>query len=528
LIAGAAPCGIPIAPGVKRMPDPSWADGYVVDIDYTQGYYRELAPVALRFTALLGGVQATDADAAYTYYELGCGQGYSCALHAACNPRGRFYGVDFNPTHVHGARRLAQACGIGNVEFLEKSFAELLETDLPEADIVTLHGVHSWVSEENRRHIVEFLRRRLKPGGLVYVSYNCLPGLAQVEPLQRLLLEGANLTGSAPADRVRASLDFAGRLDKAGADYFQVNPLAKLRLAQLGRMDPSYIAHEYFNANWTPAYHADVAAEMAGAKLSYIGSATVVENFEQFSIRPEFAPLLAFARDRTGAETIKDFARNQVFRRDVFARGAPKAPPTELEAMLGRARFCLARPQSLCALTGKTPAGDISLQPETYGPVLDALARAPLTFDALARAPEAAALDRGRLRQAVFGHAALGNIWPALPAEGEAERRTATERFNAALLARGMAQAPSTFLASPVLGSGVPVSFIDQMLLAAPRNERDAVAQAFESLVASGQKLTKDAKPVDDPAVARTVIEEPAREFFRELLPYYRLVGVAA
>ncbi|KPK08652.1 MAG: hypothetical protein AMJ64_02870 [Betaproteobacteria bacterium SG8_39] len=510
------------------MPDPSWADGYVVDIDYTQGYYRELAPVALRFTALLGGVQATDADVAYTYYELGCGQGYSCALHAACNPRGRFYGVDFNPTHVHGARRLARECGVENVEFLEKSFAELLEADLPEADIVALHGVHSWVSEENRRHIVEFLRRRLKSGGFVYVSYNCLPGLAQVQPLQRLLLEGAKLSGSAPADRIRASLDFVGRLEKSGADYFHVNPLAKLRLAQLGSMDPSYIAHEYFNANWTPAYHADVADEMAGSKLSYVGSATVVENFEQFSIRPELAPLLALARDRTSAEMIKDYARNQMFRRDVFARGAPKANPAELEAMLGRARFCLARPRSLCTLTGKTPAGEISLQPETYGPVLDALARAPMTFDALARAPEAASLDRGRLRQAVFGHAALGNVWPALPAEGEVARRAATQRFNDAVLARRMAQSRSTFLASPVLGSGVPVSFIDQMLLAAPRDARKAAEYAFDTLMTAPHKLEKDGKPVDDPTVARSMIEARARDFFGELLPYYRLVGVAA
>jgi len=54
--------------------DPSWSEGYVVDLDYTRGYFRDLSPVHLRFATLLGGVEAADA-APYTYYELGCGNG---------------------------------------------------------------------------------------------------------------------------------------------------------------------------------------------------------------------------------------------------------------------------------------------------------------------------------------------------------------------------------------------------------------------------------------------------------------------
>jgi len=31
------------------MSEPTWAEGYVVDVGYTHGYYRELAPAALSF-----------------------------------------------------------------------------------------------------------------------------------------------------------------------------------------------------------------------------------------------------------------------------------------------------------------------------------------------------------------------------------------------------------------------------------------------------------------------------------------------
>jgi len=509
------------------MPEPSWAEGYVVDVGYTQNYFRPLAPTALRFAALLGAVQPLDIDQAFTYYELGCGNGLTSVLHAACHPQGRFIGVDFNPLHVHNARKLAQGAGVGNAQFLEKSFAELLETELPEADFVALHGVYSWVSDENRHHIVEFIRRRLKPGGLVYVSYNCLPGLAQVAPLQRLLSTHAASGGGALPERVRRALEFARRLEAGGAEYFRANPLAAQRLRGLDAQDPSYVAHEYFNANWSPSYHADVAQEMAAAKLAYVASAGVMDNFEQFVLRPEMAAALADVGHPAMTETIKDFARNRVFRRDVYARGAPTADPRELQAMLDATRFALARPRALCALTAKTPVGEVNLQPERYVPVLDALARAPMTFDALAGALAGAPADRERRRQTVFALAALDYVAPAMPVEGEAARCASTARYNASIIAQAPRTAASAMLASPVLGCGVPASFIDLLLLAAPRSIDEAISHACNSVTASGQALVKDGKPVADPNALRALIEGRAQPFFSELLPFLQSVGVA-
>ena len=508
------------------MPEQSWGEGYVVDVDYTHGYYRDLAPELLRFVALLGGARAAEIEPAFTYYELGCGHGFSTALHAAANPSGQFIGADFNPSHIQSAQLLARDAGIGNVRFLEKSFAELLETDLPDAEIIGMHGVWTWVGDEQRRQIVEFIRRRLKPGGLVYLSYNCLPGLAQVAPLQRLLAEHAALGAGDRMEQVRRSIDFAARLEKAGAKYFTSSPFARMRLQSIGTQNPHYVAHEYYNANWTLQYHADVARALAAAKLGFIGSTALLDNFDQFVLAPEAAKLLAELKDRAIVETAKDFMRNQVFRKDVFARGAPQATPAELAALLGRTRFALARPRSRCALTGSTPAGEVALVAEAYAPVLDALARAPMTFDELAHAPEAAALDRNRLRQAVFGMAALGNLLPALPAAGEEARRAATRRFNRAILA-APAQGPAdSVLASPVLGCGVFVHFIDRLFLEAPPDEQQAAAHVEAIAAKRGLKLAKGKEFVESEGSTREVLAGRARFFFQELLPFYRQLGV--
>jgi SAM-dependent methyltransferase len=505
--------------------DPSWSQGYVVDLDYTHGYFRDLSPAHLRFAALLGGVEVGDA-AAYTYYELGCGNGYSTALHAAANPQSRFFGVDFNPAHIRNAQNLAQEAGVGNVRFLEKSFGELLQAEREDADFIVLHGVWSWVGDEQRGQLLEFLRRRLKPGGIVYLSYNCLPGLAQVAPLQRLLNEHASHGTGERMEKVRHSIDFAIRLQKAGARFFANNPLATARLADMDRHDPHYIAHEYYNDNWVPFFHADVARELAGAKLDYAASAMLIENFDQFTLSAEISRLAAELGERSLAETIKDYARNQTFRRDLFTRGVQKAAPHRLAAALARTRFSLIRPRATCRLKAATPAGQVTLQPEAYAPVLDALARVPMTFDDLSRAPECASLDALKLRQAVFGMAALGNLLAALPVDGEAARRAATSRFNEAALRTPIAGTADIALASPVLGAGVQVNLIDRLFLGAPREPQQAIAAALRMLAPGRIKLRREGKELGSAADIEIYVRERAQFFFADFLPFLRLLRV--
>jgi SAM-dependent methyltransferase len=508
------------------MQDQTWADGYVVDIGYTHGFYRELTPALLRFVTVLGELESVPDGKPYTYYELGCGNGMSTVLLAAANPLGRFIGVDFNPTHIHNARHLAQQAGVANVEFLEKSFAELVAIPLEDADFITLHGVWSWISAENRGLITDFIRARLKPAGIAYISYNCLPGHAQLMPLQRLLVDRAGQGAGPLGARIEESVKFAQKLEKAGAAFFRMSPLGRARLASITKQDPSYLAHEYYNEHWAPFYHADVAHDLGEAKLTYCGSASLIENFDPFILSAELLAVVADAPNRTAAETLKDFAFNRVFRKDVFTRGAPKAPPKALDALLGGTRFALARPRRGCKLKEATPAGELTLEADTYVPALDALARQPMTFDEMCQSPELAGRSRAHARQALFGMAALGNVLPALPARDEAQRRAATARFNDAVLA----QPPSSrnlLLASPVLGTGISLNLIDRLLLQGPRKHGDAVEHALKAFLQMNAKARRGDKPIESTADTRVMIDERAAFFFSDLLPYLRLVGVA-
>src|SRR5262249_25958625 len=133
-----------------------WTAGYVTELEYVHGYYRELCPGLLRLACLSAGI-APCPTKQLRYLELGYGQGLSINIHAAAVD-GDFWGTDFNPTQVAHARALAEASG-SQAKLFEDSFAEFaVRPDLPEFDIIGLHGVWTWISDENGRLIVDIIR----------------------------------------------------------------------------------------------------------------------------------------------------------------------------------------------------------------------------------------------------------------------------------------------------------------------------------------------------------------------------------
>src|SRR5262249_24909122 len=164
-----------------------WGEGYVTDLQYTPSFCKEQSPAILRLACMLNGVETTPESGSFTYCDLGCGEGQTALILAAGYPEGRFYGVDFNPGHIMRARGIAAAAALSNVEFLERSFDDLADESFPEFDFITLHGVYSWISPGLRQSIVQFVARQLKPGGIVYVGYNAMPGSTSGLAVQRLL-----------------------------------------------------------------------------------------------------------------------------------------------------------------------------------------------------------------------------------------------------------------------------------------------------------------------------------------------------
>ena len=505
----------------------TWTAGYVADLDYTHGFYRELTPELIRFVALGKGIQA---GTSLTYCELGCGQGFSANLLAAANPHIQIYATDFNPAQIAGAHALASEAGHANVRFFDHAFEDFIdEPSLPEQfDIIALHGIYSWISPENRQHIVKFVRRKLKVGGLLYISYNTLPGWAAALPLRRLMVDHAGMTNGPIAPRIEAAIGFVDKVMAAQTAYFNQSPTVGPRFEKLKGMSRNYLAHEYFNRDWTPFYFADVATELSEAKLTFVGSANLLDHIDAVNLSDDQQKLLAEIPDPVRREGLRDYMVNQQFRRDVFVKGAlPHTVISSRETWLDT-RFALSTLRSEVPLTITGARGEANLQPEVYGPILDAFAQGAVTVRQLVADQKIADLGWAKLMQALAVLVGSGHLQPALPHKDEGKRRERTRAFNKAVCERAKASADLGFLASPVTGGGVQADRFQQLfLLARTQKESDPAAFVWNILNAQGQRLVKDGNAIESPEENLAELRTRLAEFEEKRLPVLQQLGIA-
>jgi SAM-dependent methyltransferase len=510
----------------------TWSSGYVRDIPYTSSFYRELAPEYLRFVVLANAFHAPNTGGGATYCELGCGQGFGTALLAASNPGMRFWGLDFNPAQISNARRLAAETGLTNVTFEDWSFEQALGylAELPKFDLISLHGIYSWVSPEVRRSVVEFIEHTLKPGGLVYVSYNSMPGWAAVAPLQRLMREHAERHPDRSDFQVAGATEFASKVQEFGALYFKQNAAVGIRFEKIRDMNRTYLAHEYMNDHWNPLYHVDVAHEMEKARLAYACSATISENVDDICIPATMMSLVQGTRDRSWQETLKDYASNKQFRRDVFLRGVSQVSGVELAQITMDMRFALIVPRSEVKFSFTGPLGQVQGQEEIYRPIADALAEKPQSMGELARIPQLVGRPWAVILQALSLLVHAGHVHP-LSTESRGKSAELAKTFNRVVARRILRGDGLSFLAAPAIGTGIPVSYADVLgMRAVQENSKATPSQiASESWVfmqQAGQRLVKDGVALQTREETLPELEAQLTTFFSERLPLWRSLGV--
>jgi SAM-dependent methyltransferase len=504
-----------------------WTDGYIADIGYTYGYYADLNPrrIALPFLNV-GLVPPRVATAC----ELGFGQGLSVNVHAAASDVA-WYGTDFNPGHAAFAQSLADAAG-SDARLFDQSFAEFCaRADLPDFDFIGLHGVLSWVSEENQRVIVDFVRRRLKTGGVLFVSYNCQPGNAAMVPLRQLLTgHAATMTASGRGivARIDAALDFAEALLALNPVFSVANPTVAERLKTLKTGDRHYLAHEYFNRDWHALSFAEVAQSLMPAKLGYACSANYLDHLDALNMTADQHRFVGELADPMFRQSVRDFIVNQSFRRDYWIKGGRRlAPLDQAEALRLLEVMLLSGPRSELAFTVQGALGRRELSPSVYNPILDALAdRRPKTIGEIEAALSGTALRLPGIFEALMVLAGRGDLALVQDDDVRAAARQRTDRLNRHLLEKARSGGEVTVLASPVTGGGIAVSRFFQLFLLAHaqgRNTSDEMAQfTWDLLNAQGQRMLKDGKPLETPEENLAELAAQARDFCDNRLPIFQ------
>src|SRR5919109_563822 len=497
------------------MMDSDWSQGYVTEVLYTEHFFRELSPSWLNYVAVLNGCQPRPLDPGFTYMELGCGLGQTVTLLAGAHPQGRFFGVDFNPAHVDWARRYAASAGIGNVEFLERSFLDLGAQEVPECDFIVLHGVYAWVSAEVRAGIQRIIRERLKPGGLVYNSYNCLPGWAADSPLQKLVYETArHLTGDA-SQRTQAALKAIEELVGAKFAYFAATPTAGKMAAKMAERNANYLAHEFLNEHWTPFYSSDVADEMANAKLAFVGSATLAENHLELLGSDDLQAKVRAQPTQRLRQLFQDLAQNTRFRRDVFVRGHAQLNRTGIQRNMESMVFAALRDLKPLTNVAKVARGEVKFDERAFPALKEALGQGTWSTGELRKEMTDRKLAHLDVERTVNLLAATGIVVPSAIASRPPAMPAAPKQINIplatnrALVKRMVDNLSPGNVVSTQAGTAISVDPIFAVIISLGAKSWASKDELKERLTAEVKrrrirfsKQAKEEKPLDDTARA--------------------------
>jgi predicted O-methyltransferase YrrM len=508
-----------------------WTAGYVADIGYTYGYYAELNPLHMRLAFLHAGVAMPEVA---TACELGFGQGISVNLHAA-GSGARWYGNDFNPSHAAFAQELAAQTGAG-ASLSDDSFAEYLaRPDLPEFDFIGLHGIWSWVSDANRALIVEFIRKKLKVGGVVYISYNTQPGWAAYAPLRHLMTRHADtmgVEGAGVGKRVTDAFAFAGELLALNPAYLRVNPAMKQLLEADAKKEPSYLAHEYFNRDWHPMHFSTMSEWMTQAKLAFACSASYLDLVDSLHFTQEQQAFMSAVPDPLLRQEVRDFMINQKFRRDYWVKGIRTMTPQQRNAAIRAQRIVLATARENVSLKVNGMLGEAEMAADLYNPLLDLLAdHVPRTLGEIETALAGRGVALAGLLQASIVLGAGGHVFSAHDDETIARLAQQTSRYNAGICERSAAGMVIQFLASPVTGASIMVNRFHQIFLMARAQGYAQPAEwarfAWDLLTMQGEKLVINNKTLESDAEGLERMTEQAKVFGSTTLPLLQALRVA-
>lgn len=506
-----------------------WTAGYVADVGYTYGYYLELNPLRAKMAFLNAGLVCPEVG---TACELGFGQGMSANLHAAASVT-QWHGTDFNPAQAGFAQELAQASGAG-AQLLDEAFIDFANrTDLPDFDYIGLHGIWSWISDENRACIVDFVRRKLKVGGVLYISYNTLPGWASFAPMRHLMTQHAEVIGSEGrgiVSRIDEALVFAENLLSKNPAYLRANPLVADRMKTLKGQNRHYLAHEYFNRDWHPMHFATMAEWLEPAKLNYACSASYLDHIAGINLTPEQQTFLSEIPDAMLRESVRDFVVNQQFRRDYWVKGARRLTVLEQNEQMRQQRVILTAHRPDVPLKVVGALGEATMNADSYAPVLDALAdHKPKTLGQLEQAL-AQQLPFAKVLQCIIVLMGAGHVSPVQDDQLASKAKKACDRLNAYLVNKSRGSADINHLASPVIGGGVGISRISQLFLQArtsgKKQPQEWVQHTWQVMSAQKQHIIKEGKTLETEEDNLAELTRQAQVFQEKELPVLKALQI--
>jgi len=495
-------------------------DGYVGDVSYAPRYHRACAPSWLHFVATALARRAPDPSQPYRWCELGCGPAYGAAVLAAANPHAVFHAIDANADHVRAGQAWVERADLRNLTVERATFAELAaraNDHVAPFDYIVLTGVYAWVSPANQAAVRDFVRRYLKPGGIVHLAYPCLPGMAAMMPLRNLFRDyAASARGDASARAAHALVQVRA-LGHGGAAFFDAHPALLQGLDAADGHHLGDFAHDYLAQHWQPQHVGDVVRAFEEAGCHWVGSAQPAENIDAVCLPAAAVSQVQAIEQADLRESARAFCMNQALRNDIYQRTGPDqhlTPAAHRGALLAQRLF------GVTTTSAHDRARRIVEDP-TYGVLRGRLAQGALSFAQAAQYAHYAS-QPGALNPAFQLLAGAGI---ALPVLTQPPDPLPAQAFNRAVAQAVLQGALLDTLAAPALGAGVAATLPQMAALLALHDRPHASGDA---LIDHAWTMVRRHGAKDLPARHGQAFANALADIHSHVLPTWRQLGVLA
>ena len=314
--------------------------------------------------------------------EVGCNDGSNLISMAVSLPTAHFVGCDLSPRALDTGRRTIAALGLTNITLLQEDLAALAPAH-GKFDFIVAHGVYSWVPPNVRDALFALAAERLARDGILYVSFNVLPGCRVRQAAWDALhhhVDGIEDSRS----RFDAARQLARLIADGGMATHESDQTLFAELRAIAQHSDSEVAHDDLAVPNEPILFSTFVQHAARHGLRYLAEAEL-QSMSVTGLSDEAKAYLS-TLDPLGREQYLDFLRMRRFRQSLLVRDdAPTETTTQsqrLRAMHVSVNMALSR----AAATGGIHKLARTLDPASGGggavrKLLDALvANQPATY----------------------------------------------------------------------------------------------------------------------------------------------------
>ena len=201
--------------------------------------------------------------------DIGCSNASNLLSIASMYPNSQCVGVDISTEQIESGRHMAEQLSLSNIELIAANIHDIAE-DIAPFDYIVCHGVFSWIPIKDRQPLLTSIKKLLNPQGLVYLSYNALPGWEARGSLRQLmLLQTADISDQ--KDKVISARELMKWLAETLCDdQSPYGRSLKNEVENIKDQSDSFVLHELLNPDTTALSLPAFLREIEAARLRFV------------------------------------------------------------------------------------------------------------------------------------------------------------------------------------------------------------------------------------------------------------------